>query len=63
MINKQLNNGIIYEGPSLIDGKPIVVIATYSGRNRKTGLVLQTYILLRDVDPRYASKSGLDFSI
>jgi len=39
-----MNNGIIYNGPSLLDGKPIVVIATYSDRNTKTGRVLQTYI-------------------
>ena len=39
-----MKSGIIYNGPSLLDGKPIVVIATYSNRNRKTGAVLQTYI-------------------
>jgi len=63
MINKQLNSGIIYDGPSLLDGEPIVVIATYSSRNTKTGTFLQTYILCRDIDPRDASKRGLDVSI
>jgi hypothetical protein len=28
---------IIYRGPSLIDGAPIVVIAVVSAHNRKTG--------------------------
>jgi len=58
-----MKNGIIYNGPSLLDGKPIVVIATYSGRNIKTGKVLQTYIIRSDISPLEASKSGEDFSI
>ena len=56
-------SGIIYRGPSLIDGQPIVVIANYSNRNRKTGAMVQTYILRSDMDPRDANKSGSDFSI
>jgi hypothetical protein len=55
--------GIIYQGPSLYDGAPIVVIATYSDRNTKTGGVVQTYILRADVNPLEASKTGDDVSI
>ena len=55
--------GIIYNGPSLLDGKPIVVIATFSNRNTKTGAVVQTYILRSDINPLEASKTGEDFSI
>jgi hypothetical protein len=55
--------GIIYQGPSLYDGKPIVVIATYSERNTKTGGVVQTYILRADMNPLEASKTGDDASI
>ena len=58
-----MKSGIIYNGPSLLDGKPIVVIATYSDRNAKTGKVLQTYIIRSDISPLEASKSGEDFSI
>jgi hypothetical protein len=58
-----MKSGIIYDGPSAYDGKPIVVIATWSKRNTKTGGVLQTYILCRDTDPRDASKSGADSTI
>ena len=55
---------IIYDGPSLHDGvTPIVVIAVRSSRNRKTGDMVHTYILLRDVDPREANKFGLDEAI
>jgi len=58
-----MKNAIIYNGPSLLDGKPIVVIATYSNRNKKTGHVVQTYILRSDLNPLEASKTGEDFSI
>ena len=56
-------SGIIYRGPSLIDGAPIVVVATYSKRNTKTGTMVQTYILRDDMNPLEASKTGADFSI
>jgi len=58
-----MQSAIIYRGPSLIDGAPIVVIAIDSARNTKTGRMIQTYILRADIDPRDASKSGADFSI
>ena len=58
-----MQHAIIYNGPSLLDGKPIVVIATYSNRNPKTGKVVQTYILRSDISPLEASKTGEDFSI
>lgn len=58
-----MQHAIIYNGPSLLDGKPIVAIATYSNRNTKTGRVLQTYILRADINPLEASKTGEDYSI
>jgi hypothetical protein len=59
-----MKHAIIYKGPSLLDGKPIVAIATYSNRNTKTGHVVQTYILCDDgINPLEASKTGADFSI
>ena len=45
-----IKSGIIYRGASLIDGKPIVVIATYSNQNKKTGAMLHTYILREDIN-------------
>lgn len=60
---KAIKSAIIYHGPSLIDGAPIVVIAIDSARNTKTGRMLQTYILRADMDPREASKTGADYSI
>lgn len=58
-----MKHAILYEGPSLLDGKPIVVVAVYSDRNKKTGYVVQTYIMRSDIDPREASKTGEDYSI
>ena len=58
-----MKSAIIYRGPSLLDGAPIVVIAIDSARNTKTGRMVQTYILRADMDPREANKTGADFSI
>lgn len=54
---------ILYEGPSLYDGKPIFVIATMESGNVKTGDMIQTWILLQDVNPIEASRTGQDSSI
>lgn len=55
---------IIYQGPSLIDGKPIVVIYLTGSENVKTGKnMAQTYILRADIDPINASRNGDDYSI
>jgi hypothetical protein len=54
---------IIYSGPSLLDGEPIVVIAIDQSRNRKTGNMVQTYILRADMDPIKANRTGADVSI
>lgn len=65
--NGELANGVVlYEGPSRIDGAPIVVIATglLSGSgNGKTGAMVQTWILRADVSPLVALRTGLDASI
>lgn len=54
---------IIWEGPSLLDGSPLVAVALYSTSNRKTGGMVQTYILRADVDPVSAVASGADAAI
>ena len=60
------NGAIIYRGPSLLDGAPIVAIviglATDSA-NVKTGAMLQSYILRDDMHPLDAIASGADYSI
>jgi len=54
---------VIYEGPSLIDGAPIVAIAQVKTGNRKTGDMVQTWILRSDIDPITASRTGADKAI
>jgi len=57
---------VIYEGPSVIDGAPIVVIATAiskPAKNRKTGDMVQVVILRADISPTAAIASALDVSI
>lgn len=54
---------ILWEGASLYDGKPIVVIATMQSGNVKTGDMVQTWILRQDINPIEASRTGEDKSI
>lgn len=54
---------VIYRGPSLLDGKPIVAIALTGSSNRKTGDMVQTYILREDIKPTEALRTGDDKSI
>jgi len=62
---KQPTSGILYRGPSMLDGSPIVCIAVYrkAGSNAKTGAMVQTYILRDDQSPMDAIRSGADVSI
>lgn len=53
----------LYEGPSVLDGEPIVVIATLHSSNRKTGDMVQTWILRQDMRPMEAVRSGADSSV
>lgn len=54
---------ILYKGPSRIDGKPIVVIATINSVNAKTGDMVQTWILREDISPVKAFQTKQDYSI
>lgn len=57
---------IAYEGPSAIDGAPIVVIInkiTDGSANAKTGAIVQSFIIRSDVPPVEALQSGQDESI
>jgi hypothetical protein len=62
-----MSNGVIlWQGPSQLDGKPIVAIATglaSKSTNVKTGAMVQTYILRSDMEPIEALKAGEDASI
>lgn len=62
---KRLNGAIVYDGPSQIDGQPIVVIITGFTRteNVKTGNMLSSWILLKDIPPCDAANQNQDISI
>lgn len=60
------NGAVIYEGPSRIDGAPIVVIVTgltTSSDNTKTDDMVQSWILRSDVSPLEALRTRADASI
>ena len=54
---------VIYRGPSLLDGAPIIAVAITRSSNRKTGNMVQTYTLREDIKPTAAVASGADVSI
>lgn len=61
-----MNGLVVYNGPSLWDGEPIVMIVTGVSRrsqNPKTGDMLQTWILREDMHPVEALQSGSDSTI
>ena len=58
-----MKNFVLYKGPSVLDGAPIVVLAVVKSSNAKTGSMVQTYILRDDVNPVEASQTGNDQSV
>lgn len=55
---------VAWQGVSEIDGvSPVVCIVTTGSRNRKTGDMVQTWILRADMPPTAAVRSGADSAI
>ena len=66
MLQKDYPTGIVvYEGPSQIDGEPIVAIANGFKRssNKKIGQMAQVWIIRSDMHPQDALKGHKDISI
>lgn len=64
--NMLQNSYVIWEGASLIDGSPIVLILTgfiFPTSNRKTGRLIQSWIFQQEFVPTYAAKKGFDFGV
>lgn len=59
------NGYILWQGKSLLDNAPIIVIATgfAKSKNRKTGQMIQVWIIRRDINPLEAVRKGKDASI
>ena len=65
-VKARQNSIKIYEGPSMLDGEPIIAILTglsKASANPKTGAMLQVWIMPRDVKPNDAVKTGADASV
>lgn len=59
-----IDNGyVLYDGPSELDGQPIIAIATLHSGNVKTADMIQTWILLKYMSPQEALDTGADFAI
>lgn len=54
---------MFYDGPSQIDGSPILGIAILRSKNEKTGNMVQTFIIRADMAPMSAVGSGDDYGI
>lgn len=54
---------VFYDGPSLIDGSPIIGIAVLKSENVKTGDMVQTFIIRSDMTPLDAKRTGADAAI
>jgi hypothetical protein len=57
---------ILFEGPSAIDGAPVVIIANRietASNNVKTGALVQTFIMRADIPPLEAVKTGADHAV
>jgi hypothetical protein len=54
---------VLYHGPSLLDGAPIMAVATLESKNDKTGNLIQSWIMRTDIEPHIAIQSGIDTSI
>ena len=66
MFTKKVLGYIVYEGPSQLDGSPIVVIINKikaASKNAKTGALVQSFIIRSDVNPVEALKTGADAAI
>lgn len=57
---------ILYQGPSMIDGEPIIAVATgitSPSNNAKTGPMVQTWIMRSDIPPIFAASQDADKSV
>lgn len=60
---QRITGFVFYDGPSAIDGSPIIGIATLKSRNAKTGDMVQTFILRADMAPLRAIETGDDAAV
>lgn len=54
---------LLYQGPSALDGSPILVAVTSKGGNKKTGPVDTLWVLRPDTQPYEAMRRGADAAV
>lgn len=57
---------VVWKGPSALNGSEVVLIATRGSKasaNKKTGAIIQTYILQTQGKPYVLAKAGLDVGV
>ncbi|AEK10058.1 hypothetical protein FDH96_gp109 [Mycobacterium phage Rey] len=60
----QYQTMLVWQGISMVDGvTPIVVLASVKSKNRKTGNMVQTWILRADMPPNVAIYEGQDTAV
>jgi hypothetical protein len=62
-VKKRSNTVLVWKGPSVLDGKEILVFATLKSTNLKTGNMIQVSIVAADSSPLDSIKSGADVSV
>ena len=63
MKKPRANGAVIYNGPSRINGDPIIVVIVWRSTNKKTGDVAQVYIIREDKHPVEALRDNTDDAI
>lgn len=53
----------LYRGPSQLDGSEVVCLLTTNSANRKTGPVIQSWIMRTDMPPNEAVSTGADAAV
>lgn len=62
-MSNKITGYTLYDGPSLLDGSPIVAILTLSSVNAKTADMAQLWILPKETSPSDAIHTGSDASV
>lgn len=61
--SKQHKGVVLYDGPSVLDGSPILAVASMETKNPKTGDMVQVWIIRKDVSPVEAYQQKLDSAV
>ena len=63
IFRRKVSGIVLWEGSSPLDDAPITAIATLRSANRKTGNMIQVWIMRSDIHPWSAVTTGGDYSV